>query len=62
MTWFCTRCDLSSTFPIQMTSDAKMREKVSKPTFQHCLRMLHFMHTTIMEGGIGQSGSKPSLL
>ena len=37
-------------------------EQAHIPTFQHCLRMLHIMHTTIMEGGIGQSGSKPSLL
>ena len=40
----------------------KMKEKVSKltyPTLQHCLRMLHIMHTTIMKCGIGQSGSKP---
>ena len=40
----------------------KMKEKVSKltyPMLQHCLRMLHIMYTTIMKGGIGQSGSKP---
>ena len=39
-----------------------MKEKVSKltyPTLQHCLRMMHIKHTTIMKGGIGQSGSKP---
>ena len=38
------------------------KEKVSKrtyPTLQHCLRMLHIMHTTIMKGRIGQLGSKP---
>ena len=41
-----------------------MKEKVSRltyPTLQHCLRMLHIMHTTIMKGGIGQSGSKTYL-
>ena len=41
-----------------------IKEKVSKltyPTLQHCLRMLHIMHTNIMQGGIGQSGSKPYL-
>ena len=40
----------------------KMKEKVSKltyPTLQHCLRMLHNMLTTIKKGGIRQSGNKP---
>ena len=41
-----------------------IKEKVSKltyPTLQHCLRMLHIMHITIMQDGIGQSGHKPYL-
>ena len=40
------------------------KKKVSKltyPTFQHCLIMLQIMHTTIMTGDVGQSGSKPQL-
>ena len=44
---------------VHVLKEHKIKEKVSKltyPTLQHCLRMLH-----IMKGGIGQSGSKPPL-
>ena len=42
-----------------------MKEKVSKltdPTLKRCWRMMHIMHTTILKGGIGQSGILPRLL
>ena len=35
--------------------------KLTYPTPQHCLGMLHIMLTIIMKGGIGQSGYKTYL-
>ena len=45
--------------PTQNRHNDRKLSKLKYPTLQHCLRMLHIMHTTIMKGGIGQSGSKP---
>ena len=48
-------------FVVCIKGKKQMKDKVSKltyPMLQYCLRILHIMHTTIMKGGICQSGSK----
>ena len=58
-----SKLDVETTYNV--FKKEKKKEKVSKltyPTLHYCLRMLHIMHTTIMKGGIGQSGILPRLL
>ena len=57
-----TSCKKFHSHNCNLEKTSKMKEKVSKlknSELQHCLSMLHIMHTTITKGGIGQSGSKP---